>query len=97
LIYLFIDLLLQSTFRSLPFDVFKEAPGIIHPFQSIIDHESYLGSREFGLTGRQLFQAPGLTPAAIHYAIVRGENFLREDKEAEEELNKYLNNLNPPR
>jgi hypothetical protein len=53
----------------------------------------YLGSREFGLTGRQLSRAIGLTPAAIHYAIVRGENFLREDKEVEEGLNKYLNNL----
>jgi putative transposase len=53
----------------------------------------YLGSRELGLTGRQLSQALGLTPAAIHYAIVRGENFLREDKEVEEGLNKYLKDL----
>jgi chromosomal replication initiation ATPase DnaA len=53
----------------------------------------YLGVKELGLTGRELSRALGLTPAAIHYAIVRGENFLKEDKEIEEGLNKYLKNL----
>jgi hypothetical protein len=57
----------------------------------------YLGSREFGLTVRQLSQALGLTPAAMHYAIVRGETFLRKDKEREGGLNKYLKNLTAPR
>jgi hypothetical protein len=55
-----------------------------------------LGAREFGLTGRQLSEAIGLTPAAIHYAIVRGKNFLRNDKQGEKGLNKYLKNLTPP-
>lgn len=53
----------------------------------------YLGSRELGLTGRQLSQALALTPAAIHYAIVRGESFLRENKEVESGLLKYLKHL----
>ncbi len=35
----------------------------------------YLGTRELGLTGRELARALGLTPAAIHYAVVRGEGF----------------------
>ena len=47
--------------------------------------------------GSQLPQALSLTPAAIHYPIVRGENFLREDKEVEEGLNKFLKNLTPMR
>lgn len=53
----------------------------------------YLGSRELGVTRRELSRALGLTPAAIHYATVRGENFLKGDKEVEEGLNKYLKNL----
>ena len=53
----------------------------------------YLGVKELGLTGRELSRASGLTPAAIHYAVVRGENFLKEDKEVEEGLNKYLKNI----
>jgi len=53
----------------------------------------YLGSRDLGLTGRELSQTIGLTPAAIHYAIVRGEKALREDKEVEEGLVRYLKNL----
>jgi hypothetical protein len=65
--------------------------------ESQFDHESYLRSREFGITGRQLSQALGLTPAAIHDAILRGENFLREGKEAKDGLNKYLNNSTLPR
>ena len=53
----------------------------------------YLGSRELGLTGRELSRALGLTPAIIHYAIVTGESFLRENKEVGEGLIKYLKNL----
>jgi putative transposase len=53
----------------------------------------YVGSRKLGLTGIELSQALGLTPAAIHYATVRGENVLREDKEVDEGMAKYLNNL----
>jgi len=53
----------------------------------------YLGSRELGLTGRELARAFGLTPAAIHYAVVRGESFLKENKEVGEGLLKYLKDL----
>ncbi len=53
----------------------------------------YSGSRNLGLTGRELSQAVSLTPAAIHYAIARGEKILREDKEVEKGLVRYLNNL----
>jgi chromosomal replication initiation ATPase DnaA len=53
----------------------------------------YVGSRKLGLTGIELSQALGLTPAAIHYAVVRGENLVREDKEMDEGMSKYLNNL----
>jgi hypothetical protein len=53
----------------------------------------YLGSRQLGLTGRELSRALGLTPAAIHYAVVRGESFLKENKELGEEVIKYLTNL----
>jgi REP element-mobilizing transposase RayT len=53
----------------------------------------YLGSRDLGLTGTELSQTIGLTPAAIHYAIVRGEKALRQDKEVEEGIVRYLKNL----
>jgi hypothetical protein len=53
----------------------------------------YLGSRELGITGRELSRAFSLTPAAIHYAIVRGESFLKENKEVGEGLLKYLKDL----
>jgi len=53
----------------------------------------YLGSRELGLTGRELARAFGLTPAAIHYAVVRGESFLKENKEVRAGLLKYLKDL----
>lgn len=53
----------------------------------------YLGSRELGLTGRELARAFGLTPAAIHYAVVRGETFLKENEGVEDGLLKYLKNL----
>jgi hypothetical protein len=29
----------------------------------------------------------------LHYAVVRGENLLRDDKEMDEGMVKYLNNL----
>jgi chromosomal replication initiation ATPase DnaA len=53
----------------------------------------YLGSGDLGLTGRELSQAIGLTPAAIHHAIARGEKALRKDEEVEEGLVRYLKNL----
>ncbi|HYA94197.1 MAG TPA: transposase [Thermodesulfobacteriota bacterium] len=40
----------------------------------------YLGSRKLGLTGRELAQALSLSPAAVHYAVVRGESFLQQNK-----------------
>ena len=46
----------------------------------------YLASRKLGKTGRELSRALGLTPAAIHYAIVRGERFLGDNGEMKEEL-----------
>ena len=46
----------------------------------------YLASRNLGKTGRELSRALGLTPAAIHYAIVRGERCLGEIGEMKEEL-----------
>ena len=48
---------------------------------------------ELGITGRELSRALGLTPAGIHYAVMRGESFLRENKEVGERLIKYLMNL----
>jgi putative transposase len=53
----------------------------------------YLSSRQLGWTGKQLSQALHITPAAIHYAAVRGENLLRENSRLEEYLKHYLNNL----
>jgi hypothetical protein len=41
----------------------------------------YFASREFGLTGRELSQRLNVTPAAIHYAVLRGENILNENEE----------------
>ena len=53
----------------------------------------YLGTRELGLTGRELSWAFGLTPAAIHYAVVRGERSLKENEEVQEALLKDLTDL----
>jgi putative transposase len=53
----------------------------------------YLGTRELGLTGRELSRALGLTPSAIHYAVVRGESFLKENEEVREGLLKDLKYL----
>jgi REP element-mobilizing transposase RayT len=50
----------------------------------------YLGSRDLGMTGRELSRELNLTPAAIHYAVLRGEKYLVENKEVEEKLSKYL-------
>ena len=46
----------------------------------------YLASRKLGKTGRELSRDLGLTPAAIHYAIARGERFLNENGAMKEEL-----------
>jgi putative transposase len=46
----------------------------------------YLASKNLGKTGRELSRALRLTPAAIHYAIMRGERFLDENGEVKEEL-----------
>jgi putative transposase len=53
----------------------------------------YVGTRRLGLTGIELSQVLGLTPAAINYAVARGENLLRENKEVKEGMTKYLKNL----
>jgi putative transposase len=53
----------------------------------------YLSSRQFGWTGRQISEALQMTPAAIHYAAVRGETILREDRGLEERITNYLTNL----
>jgi putative transposase len=53
----------------------------------------YLGSRELGLTGTELARAFGLTPAAIHYAVVRGETFLKENEGVGDGLLNYLKDL----
>lgn len=53
----------------------------------------YLASKDLGLTGRDLSRALRLTPAAIHYAVLRGEKFLAENKEVKMGLDEYLNNL----
>ena len=45
-----------------------------------------LASKNLGKTGRELSRALRLTPAAIHYAIMRGERFLDENGEVKEEL-----------
>ncbi len=50
----------------------------------------YLGSRDLGKTGRELSEQFNLTPAAIHYAVLRGEKYLIENKEMEKKLSKYL-------
>ena len=50
----------------------------------------YLGSRDLGMTGREISRELDLTPAAIHYAVLRGEKYLVENKEVEEKLSKYL-------
>jgi putative transposase len=50
----------------------------------------YLGSRDLGMTGREISRELDLTPAAIHYAVLRGEKYLVENKEVEETLSKYL-------
>jgi len=53
----------------------------------------YLSSRQLGWTGRQLSKALHITPAAIHYAAVQGETFLRQNRGPEERITKYLKNL----
>ena len=53
----------------------------------------YLSSRRLGWTGKQLSQALPITPAAIHYAAVRGGNFLRENRGLEEQINNYLESV----
>jgi len=53
----------------------------------------YLTSKDLGLAGRELSRALRLTPAAIHYAVLRGERFLAENKEGKVGLAEYLNNL----
>jgi chromosomal replication initiation ATPase DnaA len=53
----------------------------------------FLASKDLGLTGRDLSRALGLTPAAIHYAVLRGEKFLAENQEVKVGLYKYLNIL----
>jgi len=53
----------------------------------------YLSSRQLGWTGRQLSQALHITPAAIHYAAMRGGKVLRENRGLEEQINNYLKNL----
>ncbi len=42
------------------------------------------------MTGREISRELELTPAAIHYAVLRGERYLVEDKEVGEKLSKYL-------
>jgi len=53
----------------------------------------FLASKDLGLTGRDLSRALGLTPAAIHYAVLRGEKFLAENQEVKVGLYEYLNIL----
>jgi putative transposase len=53
----------------------------------------YLSSRQLGWTGRQLSRALHITPAAIHYAAMRGEKVLKENRGLEDQINNYLNNL----
>jgi len=50
----------------------------------------YLASRDLGMTGRELSRELNLTPAAIHYAVLRGEKYLAQNKEIEGKLSKYL-------
>jgi len=38
----------------------------------------YLASRDLGLTGRELSRMLHLTPAAIHYAVIRGQKLLKD-------------------
>jgi hypothetical protein len=81
-----------------------DAPGSLHHvivrgierrriFETEKDTRSvvcYLGSRDLGMTGRELSRELDLTPAAIHYAVLRGERYLVKNKEVEEKLSKYL-------
>jgi putative transposase len=50
----------------------------------------YLGSRDLGMTGRELSREFNLTPAAIHYAILRGNKYLDENEKMDEKIGKYL-------
>jgi len=50
----------------------------------------YLGSRDWGMTGREISRELDPTPAAIHHAVLRGEKYLVENKEVQEKLSKYL-------
>jgi hypothetical protein len=42
------------------------------------------------MTGRELSRELNLTPAAIHYAVLRGEKYLAQNKEMEGKLSKCL-------
>ena len=53
----------------------------------------YVCLRRLGLTGRQLSEALRVSPAGVHLASVRGEVFVRENREFEKSLESYLNNL----
>lgn len=53
----------------------------------------YVCLRRLGLTGRQLSEALRVGPAGVHLASVRGEVFVRENREFEKSLESYLNNL----
>ena len=53
----------------------------------------YLSSRQLGWTGRQLSEELHITPAAVHYAALRGEELLRENRKMEEQINSYLKDL----
>jgi putative transposase len=50
----------------------------------------YLASGDLGITGSELSRELNLTPAAIHYAVLRGEKYLVENKDVEEKFSKYL-------
>jgi len=49
-----------------------------------------MAAKELGWTGRELSRLLNVTPAAIHYAVARGERILTDNKEVEEGLNKDL-------
>lgn len=57
----------------------------------------YVCLRRLGLTGRQLSEALGVTPAGVHLGSVRGEVFVKENAEFEKSLESCLNNLTTSR